>query len=92
MGCGRGWLFPDRGGRQPEWGHWSILKSDEYQQVEELLCSSSPLSGLMTLNISKNTDVFFSSLGIGEVGDLENLKGDESRPSCLKTLEKSKNA
>jgi hypothetical protein len=29
----------------------------------------------MTLRMSKNADAFFSSFGIGEVADLDNLKG-----------------
>jgi hypothetical protein len=34
---------------------------------------------------------YFSSFGFGEVADLDELKGGESRPSGLMTLSKSKN-
>jgi len=36
--------------------------------------------------------VFFSSLWIGGVEDLDKLKGDDSRPSGLMTFENLKNA
>jgi len=35
---------------------------------------------------------YFSRFGFGEVADLDELKGGESRPSGLMTLSKSKNA
>jgi hypothetical protein len=40
----------------------------------------------MSLNKSKNADTFFSFIGIGEVIDLDNLKGGRSRPSGLMSL------